>query len=106
MEFWKRLRYWQKGAIIGAISYGILPFILYSCKFSCPSLLFDLLHFQGEFEVMIRDLYIDFSDPIYFIFEFGAVMISSMISGLFLGALIGFIIGKFQKQEKIKLKHK
>ena len=98
IKFWKKLKYWQKGGIIGAISYSILVIFAYSCKMSCPSIIYDLLHFQAKFEVMIREWYIDFTDPVYSIFEFGIIMIPSIIFGLILGALIGLIIGKIKEK--------
>jgi len=110
MEFWKKLKYWQKGGIIGAI--------LYSVSFQIIWMFLDYMPKQGVYQITIPFVPLligililcgesHFSGilPSFLcdskIAEAGVMIFVSLIMGFLFGTVIGLTIGKFKNQKKL-----
>lgn len=103
-QFWKKLKYWQKGGMIGALLfliYGILVFFYTRSDVSSFVL-------GGDFAFGILMLPATLLSGIFLhlgiisdtpsIMAYLAVYFSALIEGFLVGALIGLIIGKVKKK--------
>ena len=111
MKFWNKLKYWQKGGIIGFLLS--LSFVIY--------LWVALVYFQHEppnfFKFSLGFLILPPSFIVMIltklfggqieVFTIELMVITALITPMFyflVGALIGLIIGKYKNQKKVRSK--
>ncbi len=107
MEFWKKLKYWQKGGIIGSLvylTYLILVWgILQSCEggLGCAGLIVlvvPLAIISYPFNSFIERFINILPDFLGILTSWILMLFLTIIQGFLIGALIGLIVGKLKKK--------
>lgn len=103
MEFWKKLKYWQKGAIVGAV-VGLFPIVRFL--------------FDHHIIIEIADFVVYYPRQVLdgivkcglcgnnVLLEVIFLFLISAVQWAIIGGIIGFIIEKFKNHKKVKSKHK
>ena len=104
MEFWKKLKYWQKGGVIGVLLSFVLPIIFlitFETIYFVSNLILKMYYVPHAFSQFILEglscnwcLY----ENLFLELLFGTLQF------ILLGTLIGLIIGKFKNQKKVRSK--
>jgi len=105
---WQRLKYWQKGGIIGFIFFLFLGFVPFFSDIVCGKLFDkynDRLPCVLIFEQPWKPAFLYTSQVLGYVGEENFVVIlygpvSNILFGIFAGILIGLIIGKIKKKSK------
>lgn len=99
---WNKLKYWQKGAVIGAIVYGSYGTVAYLiaplCGWDCWELYVLTLSIQ---DFLVRFIH----SPVLYVWDSSALdtldfwvwSLSSLLLGFLGGSVIGYIIGKYKQ---------
>ena len=89
-RFWKKLKYWQKGGIIGLL-VGLIPYLAFD--------IFPFLAVLAILPMIVISLLVGpQSDPLAIEGIAAYALIISPIFYLILGFIIGLIIGKLKKK--------
>lgn len=104
MKFWHNLKYWQKGAVIGALLSFVLPIIFL--------ITFETIYFVSDLILKIYYIPHAFSQLTLEGLSCGWCLIENLFLELLfgvlqfvlLGALIGIIIDRFKNHKKVRSK--
>lgn len=98
MEFWKKLKYWQKGAIVGAV-VGIFPIVSFLFDNHTISEISDFIFYYPR---QVLDVIVGCGlCGDHLLLEVIFLFLISAIQWGIIGAIIGLIIEKFKNQKKV-----